>query len=118
LISVCPKKVTELVQIGDPVTMFRKMEDIGDSVTCKTFDDRVGVYCMIEAVRKAKKSPADLYIVGSTQEEVGLRGAIAAASGIEPDVGIAVDVTLATTCRVRRVRTKSAASATEPLSHC
>jgi tetrahedral aminopeptidase len=89
------EKVTELVQIGDPVTMFRKMEDIGDSVTCKTFDDRVGVYCMIEAVRKAKKSPADLYIVGSSQEEVGLRGAIAASSGIEPDVGIAVDVTLA-----------------------
>jgi len=89
------EKVVELVSIGDPVTMYRKMEEIGDSVTCKTMDDRVGVYCMIEAVRKAKKSPADLYVVASTQEEVGLRGATAAASGIEPDVGIAVDVTLA-----------------------
>ncbi len=89
------EKVVELVTIGDPVTMYRKMEEIGDSVTCKTMDDRVGVYCMVEAVRKAKKSPADLYVVASTQEEVGLRGATAAASGIEPDVGIAVDVTLA-----------------------
>ena len=89
------EKVVELVSVGDPVTMHRKMEEIGDSVTCKTMDDRVGVYCMIEAVRKAKKCPADLYVVASSQEEVGLRGATAAASGIEPDVGIAVDVTLA-----------------------
>jgi endoglucanase len=89
------EQVEELVQIGDPVTMHRKMEEIGESLTCKTFDDRVGVYCMVEAVRKAKKSPCDLYVVASTQEEVGVRGALAAASGIEPDVGIAVDVTLA-----------------------
>jgi len=88
-------EVVTLVDIGDPVTMFRRMEVIGNCLTCKTFDDRVGVYCMIEAVRKAKKSPADLYIVASTQEEIGLRGAVAASTGIEPDVGIALDVTLA-----------------------
>lgn len=88
-------EVVKLVQVGDPVTMFRKMETIGNSVTCKTFDDRVGVYCMIEAVRKAKKSPADLYVVATSQEEVGIRGAIAASTGLEPDVGIAIDVTLA-----------------------
>lgn len=89
------EKVVELVQVGDSVTMQRQMEMLGDCLTCKTFDDRVGVYCMVEAVRKAKKSTADLYVVASAQEEVGLRGAMAAASGIEPDVGIAVDVTLA-----------------------
>lgn len=94
-LGMTKEQVVELVQIGDPVTMFRKMEVIGDNVTCKTMDDRVGVYCMVEAVRKAKKSSADLYVVASTQEEVGLRGATAAASGIEPDVGIAIDVTLA-----------------------
>jgi len=88
-------EVVALVQVGDPVTMFRKFEELGNCVTCKTMDDRVGVYCMIEAVRKAKKSPADLWVVGTTQEEVGIRGAIAASSGIEPDVGIAIDVTLA-----------------------
>ncbi len=89
------EKVKELVQVGDQITMYRKMEEIGDCLTCKTFDDRVGVYCMIEAVRKAGGSKADLYVVGTTQEEVGLRGAFAAASGIIPDVGIALDVTLA-----------------------
>jgi endoglucanase len=89
------KEVEKLVKVGDPVTLHRKMEEIGDSLTCKTFDDRVGVYCMIEAVRKARKSPADLYVVATTQEEVGLRGAFAAASGIAPDVGIAIDIGLA-----------------------
>ncbi len=88
-------KVTELVSIGDPITLHRQMATLGDCYTCKSFDDRIGVYCMIEAIRKAKKSPMDVYVVATTQEEVGLRGAIAAASGIVPDVGIALDVTLA-----------------------
>jgi len=45
------EKVMEKVKVGDPVTMYRNMIEIGDCLTCKTFDDRVGVYCMIEAVR-------------------------------------------------------------------
>lgn len=89
------EKVDELVKMGAPVTLYRKLEKLGDCYTAKTFDDRVGVYCMIEAVRKAKSCPADLYVVATTQEEVGLRGAFASASGVEPDVGIALDVTLA-----------------------
>ncbi len=89
------EKVDELIEVGDPVTMYRKMEVLGECLTCKTFDDRVGVYCMLEAIRKVRNNAHDLYIVGTTQEEVGLRGAWASASGIRPDVGIAVDVTLA-----------------------
>jgi len=94
-LGLSKEEVTKLVKVGDPVTLYRKMEELGASVTCKTFDDRVGVYCMIEAMRKVKQSPADIYVVATTQEEVGLRGAFAASSGICPDVGIAVDVTLA-----------------------
>ena len=89
------EKVDKLVKVGDPVTMYRKFEELGDCYTAKTFDDRVGVYCMIEAARKMKRSPADVYIVATTQEEVGLRGALASSSGIDPDIGIALDVTLA-----------------------
>lgn len=89
------EQVDELVKVGDPVTLQRDMTEIGDCLTCKTFDDRVGVYCMIEGVRKAGACPHDLYVVGTTQEEVGLRGALASATGIVPDVGIALDVTLA-----------------------
>ncbi len=88
-------KVKELVKVGDTITLYRKMEEIGESLTCKTFDDRVGVFCMLEAVKAVKSCPADIYVIGTTQEEVGLRGAMASASGLLPDVGIALDVTLA-----------------------
>jgi len=50
---------------------------------------------IIEAMRATKTSPMDLYVVASTQEELGIRGATVAAHTIDPDVGIAVDVTLA-----------------------
>jgi len=44
-------------------------------------------------LRQAQGTPNDLYFVFTTQEEVGVRGAGAAAYGIDPDIGIAVDVT-------------------------
>jgi len=89
------EQVDEIVKLGDPVTMERSMAEMGDCLTAKAFDDRIGVFVMVEALRKVKFSPADLYIVGTTQEEVGLRGAFAAASGVNPEVGIALDGTLA-----------------------
>jgi putative aminopeptidase FrvX len=89
------KKVKDLVRVGDVVTRDRDFSDIGDMVTCKSFDDRVGVYVMIEAFKKAKGHNVDVYLVGSTQEEVGLRGAQVAAQSIMPDYGIALDVTMA-----------------------
>ncbi len=89
------EEVEEIVSLGDTITLQRDMDVMGKCLTSRSFDDRVGVFVMIEALRKLKKSPADLYIVGTTQEEVGLRGAMAAASGILPDIGIALDGTLA-----------------------
>ena len=57
-------------------------------------DDRIGCVVAIEALKRLKKSPHDLYFVFSVQEEVGTRGAQAAANQLDPDVGIALDVTL------------------------
>jgi len=51
------------------------------------------VAVMIEALKDLKFSPHELYFVFSTQEEVGLRGATTAAYGVDPDLGLAVDVT-------------------------
>jgi endoglucanase len=89
------EKVKELVEVGDWVTMWQDMVEIGDLYSSKTMDDRVGVYVMLEALRQAKNSTADIYAVASVQEEVGLRGAVTAAYGIDATVGLALDVTLA-----------------------
>lgn len=89
------KKVARKVRVGDPVTLLQSFARIGDLVSGKALDDRLGVYVGIEAVRRVKKNQADLYFVGTVQEEVGLRGARASAFAINPDIGVALDVTLA-----------------------
>ena len=89
------KRVRKEVEIGTVVSLSQKFQKIGDMVSCKSFDDRVGVYVMLETIRKIKNPMVDIYAVASTQEEVGLRGALVSAFGIEPDIGIAIDVTIA-----------------------
>lgn len=89
------EKVVELVEVGDWVTMWQDMVEIGDFYSSKTMDDRVGVFVMLEALRQAKSTTADIYAVATVQEEVGLRGAQASAFGINATVGLALDVTLA-----------------------
>ena len=84
------------VKIGDPVSFDVKFAKIGnDTVIGKAFDDRAGCAVMVETVRQLKETKGTLYAVGTVQEEVGLRGATTAAFGIYPDVGIALDVTVA-----------------------
>ncbi len=89
------REVTRKVRIGDPVTRERSFVTFGNMVNTKSLDDRVGVFVMLEAVKKTRRHGVNLYAVASVQEEVGLRGATAAANRIEPDIAIALDVTLA-----------------------
>lgn len=88
-------KVRELVEIGDPVTMARTAEEVGDTIMSKTLDDRVSVFVMIEALREVKEHRCEIVAVATVQEEVGLRGALTSAYALNPDIGIAIDVTLA-----------------------
>lgn len=83
------------IPLGSPVTMYRPFAQIGNLLTCKTMDDRVGVFVMIEAMKAVGQHAADIYGVATVQEEVGLRGATAAGGSIKPDVAIALDITLA-----------------------
>lgn len=84
------------VKVGDPVSFNIKFAKIGkDSALGKAFDDRVGCAVMIEAMKQLEKTECTVYAVGTVQEEVGLRGATTAAFGLYPDVGIAIDVTVA-----------------------
>lgn len=89
------KQVEKLVQIGDPITMAREVSDLGDCLTGKALDNRIGVWLMIEALRRVKTNHVNVYAVATVQEEVGIRGAIAATHDVHPDVGIALDVTIA-----------------------
>ena len=88
-------EVRELVSIGDPITLERELIAMGNLYTGKTLDDRVGVYVMLEAFRSFSESADDVYAVATVQEEVGVRGARVAAFGLDPDIGIAIDVTIA-----------------------
>lgn len=82
------------VAIGDAAAFERPFVNLGTRIMAKSMDDRLGVAVLIETLRQLKQTPHELYFVFSVQEEVGLRGATAAAYGINPDIGISVDVTL------------------------
>lgn len=81
------------VKVGDIAAFERPFTDLGDRLVSKAMDDRVGVAILIETLRQLKDTPHQLFFVFSTQEEVGLRGATTAAFGVDPDLGLAVDVT-------------------------
>jgi putative aminopeptidase FrvX len=81
------------VQIGDVAAFDRPFMDLGDRLVAKSMDDRIGAAVLIETLRQIKNTPHKLFFVFSTQEEVGVRGATTAAFGINPDLGLAVDVT-------------------------
>ena len=84
------------VKIGNPVGFDVKFVKVGkNTVIGKAFDDRVGCAVMVETMKRLKKTDCTVYAVGTIQEEVGLRGATTAAFGIYPDIGIALDVTIA-----------------------
>lgn len=89
------EEAKQQISLGDPVTMDRDFLRLGKLLTCKTMDDRAGVFVMIEALKAAKSNDVDVYAVATVQEEIGLRGATAAGSGIAPDIAVALDITLA-----------------------
>jgi len=89
------QQVRKLVTIGDMVTLKQEFLAYGNVVSGKALDDRVGVYIGIEAIKRAKTVACDLYFIGTTQEEVGLRGARVAGFAVKPEIGIALDVTVA-----------------------
>jgi len=91
----------EKVAVGDCCTVdlvYREL--LNDRFTAVATDDKTGVWVVMEALRRIDpaKLSVGVYAVSTVQEEVGLRGAKTSAFGIDPAVGIAVDVTHATDC--------------------
>ena len=90
------KEISTVVAIGDVISLAQPFEELNDRVVVgRNFDDRVGVYVMLEAMKRIGDCRVDIYAVSTVQEEVGLRGVPTAAYAIEPDVGIAIDGSIA-----------------------
>ena len=93
------KETEQVVRVGDPITFRLEMVHLGsDLVTSPAFDNKCGTFVVMEALRlcSIKKIKCALFAVSTVQEEIGLRGARTSCFGIDPQVGIAVDVTHAT----------------------
>jgi endoglucanase len=88
-------RVRELVRPGDVVTRERALARLGDLLTCKSLDNRAGLYVMIQAMKALGDHACEVVAVASVQEEVGLRGARVATARIRPQLGLAIDITLA-----------------------
>ncbi len=94
------KQAAKVVSIGDPAVPAVGFQVLrGDKVVARGFDDKAGAFVVSEALRLLSRKPrAAVFGVATVQEELGLRGATTSAFGIDPQVGIAVDVTFATDC--------------------
>jgi endoglucanase len=95
------EEAEKAVRVGDPVTVelaYRELRN--DRAVSSAMDDKCGMWVVMEALRRidAAKLGWAVYAVSTVQEEVGLRGARTSAFGIDPHVGVAVDVTHATDC--------------------
>lgn len=96
--GLSPDRVAELVRVGDLITMKRDLVELqGGLASGKALDNRASVaaacVCLEELARL--RHSWDFYAVATVQEEVGLKGAITSSYGLQPDIGIAIDVTFA-----------------------
>ena len=89
--------VEKIVSVGNPITRERGLIEMGNCVNCKSLDNRLAVFILIESLKalKDKEVPYDIYGVFTVQEEVGIRGASVAALEIKPQFGFGLDTTIA-----------------------
>jgi len=94
-LGLSPEKVADLVKIGDMVSFDTSLDETEDSVISKALDDRMGLFVIIEALRKTPNPGCNLIVTFTVQEEVGLRGARVITPVYEPDFAVALEGTVA-----------------------
>ncbi len=94
-IGACSREDAEKrISVGDPITIKQDFAELeNDLVMGKAMDNRVGCAILLEVMKQAN-SNATIYGVGTVQEEVGLKGARTSAYRINPDMALALDVTI------------------------
>jgi putative aminopeptidase FrvX len=94
------EEADSLVRVGDAGTYDHEFELLNGSVgTARAFDNKTGAYIAGETLRRLADEPnlaAKVVAVGTTQEEIGVRGAATSAFAVAPHYGIAIDVSNAT----------------------
>ena len=87
------------IRPGDPIAPDSRFTPLNDGklYVAKAWDDRVGLAVMIEVMRRLKQNPppASVYAVATVQEEIGLRGAHTSAYQVKPDIGLSIEVGVA-----------------------
>jgi endoglucanase len=87
------EEAEKLVSIGDYAAFDSELREFGDNkLKGKAFDDRVGCAAIIELLKS--ELPYKLTAVFTAQEEVGLRGAAAAANQVEADIVISLEASI------------------------
>lgn len=91
------EEVNERIRPGDPVTLIQDFIEMGDLASGKCLDNRASCWLGIRVLEQLSDADidVDLHVVFTVQEEIGVRGAITSSYDIDPDVGIAIDTTLA-----------------------
>ena len=95
------EEAEKVIRVGDPITYRTAfLPLLGDRVAARGFDNRIGTFAVMEALRLLKEdggldSGVGVYAVATVQEEIGLRGARTAAYAINPQSGLAIDVDFA-----------------------
>jgi len=94
------KKLKNLVRVGDAITFAVGFEEFGDGfAVSRAFDDKLGVWVatrVLEEIKKAGGASGDVIAAGTVQEEIGLRGGTTSTYGVNPVIGISVEVGHAT----------------------
>lgn len=88
------EQAESMVSIGDVAVYHSAFSENCGRYIGKAMDNRAGCALLIETAKRLKASPHEIYFVFTVQEELGVRGAKTAAYALNPDIGIAVDVTL------------------------
>ena len=83
-----------MAAMGDAACFDEPLVVQGNRLIAKAMDDRIGCALGVQALLELGETPNDVYFVFTVQEEVGIRGATVSAFGVEPEVALALDVTL------------------------
>lgn len=86
------------IKPGDPIIPAADFKQLAnnDLYLAKAWDDRIGCALLIDLLNNltAIEHPNSIYLTGTVQEEVGLRGAKTSAFAVSPDIGFALDVSI------------------------